>query len=86
MSSNPLLPLLVGLWRGLQRFTHGIFGAMTYAAMSFVYWAVVGPVALGFKLLRPDPTDRGLGDRLADSYSQEVKRPAEDIRRAQRPY
>lgn len=86
MPRNPLLPLLIGLWRGLQRFTHGIFGAMTFGAMSFVYWAVVGPVALGFRLLRPDPTDRGLGDLEADSYSIDTKRAPEDIRRAQRPY
>ena len=86
MQNNPLLPVLVGMWRGLQRVLHGMFGAMAWLATSFVYWTVVGPVALGFKLLRPDPTDRGLGDQNADSYGVAVTKGPEDIRRAQRPY
>ncbi len=81
-----LLPVLRGLWRGLQAGLRAVGLAVAAVAMSLVYGLVVGPVALGFRLFRPDPTDRGLGDLEADSYAQPARLGRQDLRRSQRPY
>jgi len=81
-----VLELLKTMWRGWKRFTHGINDVISVVLMTFVYITAVAPVSLGFKIARPDPIDRGLGDPHADSWSQPVAMTRQDVRRAQRPW
>ena len=53
---------------------------------SFVYWSAMFPVAMGFRIFRPDPTDRGLGPPDATTDWQPPRVERQDIRRAQRPW
>jgi hypothetical protein len=81
---NPVLALLTTIWRGWKRGVHGINAVISFVLMSVVYITALAPVAVLFKLFRPDPTDRGLGDPAADSYWQKVRIEDQDVRRSQR--
>ncbi len=81
-----MLKLLKTMWRGWKRITHGINDVISVVLMTFVYVTAVAPVAVGFKIVRPDPIDRGLGDPRADTWAQAVAMTRQDVRRAQRPW
>lgn len=81
-----MLSALKAIWRGWKRAVHGLNAAIAFVLMSFVYWTTMMPVALGFKLFRPDPIDRGLGDPDAESYWLAPRDNGQDVRRAQRPW
>ena len=81
-----LLELMKAVWRRWKTFTHSLNYVISWVLMTFVYVVAVAPVAIGFKVFRPDPIDRGLGDPSADSYGLPAKIEPQDIRRAQRPW
>jgi hypothetical protein len=81
---SPVLNLLKTIWRGWKRGVHGINSVISFTLMSFVYCTALAPVAIGFRLFKPDPTDRGLGDPNAESYWQNVRITEQDVRRSQR--
>jgi hypothetical protein len=81
-----MLSLLKRLWWSWKKVVHGLNSAISWTLMAFVYWSAVFPVAVGFKLFRPDPTDRGLGDPDASTEWQTPRYPRQDISRAQRPF
>ena len=74
------------IWWGWKGLVHRLNAFISFVLMAFVYVVAVAPVALGFRIFRPDPTDRGLGDPERTSFWQEVRLGREDIRRAQRPW
>ena len=74
------------MWRGWKHVTHRINDVISVVLMTFVYVTAVAPVALGFKIARPDPIDRGLGDPRAETWAQPVAMERQDVRRAQRPW
>ena len=59
---------------------------IAFVLMSFVYIVAVGPVAMGFKVFKPDALDRGLGDPNSDTYALDTRIERQDVRRAQRPW
>lgn len=81
-----MLELMKSIWRSWKRFTHNINHVISVVLMTFVYVVAVAPVAMGFKIFRPDPIDRGLGDPAAPTYGLPVRIEYQDIRRAQRPW
>ncbi len=81
-----MLEALKALWRGWKRVTHSINHIISVVLMTVVYVVAVAPVALGFRLFRPDPIDRGLGDPRAESFGRPITAASQDIRRAQRPW
>jgi hypothetical protein len=81
-----VLELMKAIWRSWKRFTHNLNHVISLVLMTFVYVVAVSPVALGFKIFRPDPIDRGLGDPGCDTYAQPVRMERQDIRRSQRPW
>ena len=54
--------------------------------MAIAYLVGMTPVSLAFRVVNPDPTDRGLGDTEGASYWLDPTMGREDIRRAQRPW
>ena len=54
--------------------------------MAIAYLVAMTPVSLAFRVVSPDPTDRGLGDPEGVSYWLDPTMGREDIRRAQRPW
>ena len=81
-----MLELMKSMWRGWKGVVHNINHVISVVLMTFVYVVAVAPVSIGFKVFRPDPIDRGLGDPSADTYGQPVRLEHQDIRRAQRPW
>lgn len=81
-----MLELMKILWRRWKSFAHGIIRFQNWFLMSIAYIVGMTPVALVFRIVNPDPTDRGLGDTESDSYWLEPTMGREDIRRAQRPW
>lgn len=81
-----MLELMKSIWRGWKGLTHGLIKGQSWLLMAIAYWIAVFPIAVFFKLFRPDPTDRGLGDPEAKSFWLPPRMGSEDIRRAQRPY
>lgn len=81
-----MLELMKSIWRGWKSFTHRLIKGQSWLLMAVAYWIAVFPVSIFFRLFRPDPTDRGLGDPNAKSYWTPPRMGTEDIRRAQRPY
>lgn len=81
-----VLELMKAVWRRWKAFTHSLNHVISWVLMTFVYVVAVAPVAMGFKVFRPDPIDRGLGDPNAESYGLPARIEAQDIRRAQRPW
>lgn len=81
-----MLEVMKSMWRAWKGFTHNLNHVISVVLMTFVYVVAVAPVAIGFKIFRPDPIDRGLGDPAADSYGRSVQMKGQDIRRAQRPW
>ena len=74
------------LWWGWKRQVHRINGAISIVLMTVVYVVTMMPIAVGFRVFRPDPTDRGLGDPSAPSFWVDVRLGRQDIERAQRPW
>ena len=81
-----MLWLMKRIWWRWKQAVHGINAAISWTLMSIVYWTAMFPVAVGFRLLRPDPTDRGLGDPDAASDWKMPRTERQDIVRAQRPW
>lgn len=81
-----VLEVMKAMWRSWKGFTHSLNHVISVVLMTFVYVVAVAPVAIGFKIFRPDPTDRGLGDPHADSWGGPVGMASQDIRRSQRPW
>lgn len=81
-----MLGLMKTIWRGWKKAVHSLNAGIAFVLMSFVYIVAVGPVALGFKVFKPDALDRGLGDPQAKTYGQGTRIEKQDIRRAQRPW
>ena len=81
-----MLELMKTMWRRWKGFVHNLNHVISLVLMTFVYVFAVAPVAMGFKIFRPDPIDRGLGDPNAESYGQPTRMELQDIRRAQRPW
>jgi hypothetical protein len=81
-----VLSLMKRIWRGWKGLVHRINGAISVVLMSIVYGLTMAPIALGFRIFRPDPTDRGLGDPNSKSFWLAVRMGRQDIQRAQRPW
>lgn len=81
-----MLAVLKTIWRNWKRFAHGINGAIAWVLMSIVYVTAMFPVAMGFRVFKPDALDRGLGDPEATSHWLPVPGEPQDVRRAQRPW
>ena len=81
-----MLDGMKAVWRHWKAFAHALIRAQNWFLMALVYWLAVGPVAVIYKLMRPDSTDRGLGDPAAQSHWLTPLMGDEDIRRAQRPW
>lgn len=84
--ASVLLEAMKSIWRGWKRVVHSLNHVISVVLMTVVYVTAVAPVALGFKMFRPDPIDRGLGDPSADTFGQPVKMGRQDVSRAQRPW
>ena len=54
--------------------------------MALAYGLALAPVALAFRVLRPDPLDEAAADPKAPTYGRPVVARAQDIRSAQRPW
>ena len=80
--------ILISLWRKWQGAVHGINEVIATILMTLTYAFAVTPVSIVFRLLVPDPIDRGLGDPHAKTYWKPVPKEddANDIRRIQRQY
>ncbi len=81
-----VLRLMKAIWARWKRAVHGINAAISFVLMTFVYITAMGPVAMWFRLFRPDPIDRGLGAPDLRTYWLTVRAEAQDVRRAQRPW
>jgi hypothetical protein len=81
-----VLSWLKRIWWSWKRLVHQLNAVISFVLMAFVYIVAVAPVALGFRIFKPDPTDRGLGDPQRKSFWLEVRLGREDIQRAQRPW
>lgn len=83
---SAVLVLMKSIWRGWKNFAHGLIAGQTWLLMAISYFGALAPVAIGFRLFKPDPLDRGLGDTASPTYWQTPKMGPQDIRRAQRPW
>ena len=81
-----MLAILKLVWRKWKAFAHGLVAAQSWLLMAVAYWIAVMPVAVFFKLFRPDSLDRGLGEPGASTQGMVHRSPRQDIRRAQRPW
>ena len=81
-----MLATLKLIWRKWKAFAHGLVAAQSWLLMAVAYWTAVMPVAVFFKLFKPDPLDRGLGEPDAGTLAKEHRYTRQDIRRAQRPW
>lgn len=81
-----MLDLLKTLWRSWKRAVHGLNTAISLTLMTVVYVVAMAPVALGFRVFRPDALDRGLGSPDATTFWKPVGDLRQDVRRAQRPW
>ena len=81
-----MLGLMKTIWRGWKKAVHYLNEGISFVLMSIVYFVAVGPVAIGFKIFKPDPLDRGLGDPKALTFGLPTAMKRQDVRRAQRPY
>ncbi len=81
-----MLGLMKTIWRGWKSAVHRLNEGIAFVLMSIVYITAVGPVALGFKLFKPDALDRGLGDPSWKTYGLPTRIERQDVSRAQRPY
>lgn len=81
-----MLNLLKTIWRGWKKAVGGLNTAISFTLMALVYWFAVLPVAVGFRLFKPDALDRGLGDTTSPTAWLPVRGEREDLRRAQRPW
>lgn len=81
-----MLILMKRIWRGWKGLTHGLNKAISWTLMAVAYFVAVGPVAIWFKLFKPDPLDRQLGPPDAPTYGLPARMTRQDIRRAQRTF
>ena len=81
-----VLRVMRWLWWRWKDFVHVLNTLIGFFLMTVVYVVAMAPVALGFKIFRPDPTDRGLGEPGRASYWMDVQLESQDIRSAQRPW
>ena len=52
-----MLRFLKRVWRGWKSFAHGLIKGQSWLLMAFAYILALAPVALLFKVARPDPLD-----------------------------
>jgi len=81
-----MLELLKGAWRGWKSGTHALVKGQSWLLMALAYGLALAPVALIFKLFRPDPLDEAPADPKATTYGRQVVARPMDIRSAQRPW
>jgi hypothetical protein len=81
-----MLELLKGAWRGWKAGTHALVKGQSWLLMALAYVLALAPIALFFKLFRPDPLDEAPADPRAPSYGRAVVARPQDIRSAQRPW
>ncbi len=81
-----MLRFLKRVWRGWKSFAHGLIKAQSWLLMAFAYVVALAPVALVFKISRPDPLDEKPADPKASTYAGPVRARLQDIRSAQRPW
>ena len=81
-----VLRVMKFLWWRWKDLVHSINIVIGFILMTIVYLVAMAPIALGFRIFRPDPTDRGLGSPEMESYWMNVQLQAQDIKRAQRPW
>jgi len=81
-----MLSIMKRIWKSWKRGVHRINTVISVVLMTVVYVTAMFPVAIGFKLFKPDALDRGLGDEDSNSYWIKINRERQDVRRAQRPW
>lgn len=81
-----MLELLKGAWRGWKAGTHALIRGQSWLLMALGYAFAITPVALFFRVLRPDALDEAPADPKAPSYGRPVVARPQDIRSAQRPW
>lgn len=81
-----MLGVLKRIWRGWKRFAHGLVKGQSWLLMAIGYFLAITPVALFFKVFRPDPLDQAQANPGLPSYGKPVRGEPQDIRRAQRPW
>jgi hypothetical protein len=78
--------LMKAIWRNWKSLVHRINDVIAFVLMALTYVLAVTPVALGFKILRRDLLDRGLGPKDSKTHWQKKKDEKQDISRVQRQY
>ena len=78
--------LMKAIWRKWKSLVHRINDVIAFVLMAIAYAIAVTPVALGFKILRRDLLDRGLGEPEAQTHWKKRKDEKQDVRRVQRQY
>ena len=81
-----MLGVLKTIWRNWKRFAHGLVKGQSWLLMAIGYVVAITPVALFFKIFRPDPLDEAPALPGAPSYGRPVNARPQDIRSAQRPW
>lgn len=81
-----MLRVLKRIWRAWKGFAHGLVKGQSWLLMALAYVIALAPVALLFKLTKPDPLDEKPADPTASTYGRPVKARLQDIRTAQSPW
>ena len=74
------------LWRSWKGVIHRINSVIAFVLMSVAYIIALAPVAIGFKILRRDLTDRGDADPDIKSFWGTFAQEELDIQLVQRQY
>ena len=77
-----MLRFLKRVWRGWKSFAHGLIKGQSWLLMAFAYILALAPIALLFKVARPDPLDEKPADPGASTYGGPVRARLQDIRSA----
>ncbi len=81
-----MLHVLKRIWRAWKSFAHALVKGQSWILMAIAYIVAITPVALGFKLFKPDPLDEAAADPKLPTYGRPVRARLQDIRSAQRPW
>ena len=81
-----VLRLMKQIWWRWKGLVHRLNAGISVFLMTVVYVVAMMPVAIGFRIFSPDPTDRGLGDPQLTTFWKDVQLGRQDIQRAQRPW